>query len=102
MLKPLFVILFACFSYSSYAVDCPAAKVVHLQVEQDKVLVLLENQNWHLVGLFSSVWTEKMYSALLAAQMANNIVVIRYPDGFDCSGYNLQVAPLAVRTFPQY
>ena len=80
------------------AIDCPKAKVLYLQVEVNSILVWLEGQNWHRVGSPADDSAKAMYSALLAAQMASRPVILRYPDGYDCAGYNLVIPAKMVRT----
>jgi len=81
------------------SVDCPAAKVNYLQIEGSVIYVNLEGQNWHLLGQIDTVGTKERYSALLAAQMSGKKVVLRYPDGYDCSAYELTVPAMMVRTY---
>ncbi|RZM72708.1 hypothetical protein [Pseudoalteromonas rubra] len=78
--------------------NCPEAKVQHLQIERDSILVFQEGQNWHLIGPPSDPGVQAMYSALLSAQMAGKKVIIRFPAGYDCKAYNLSVPALMVRT----
>lgn len=80
-------------------VNCPKAKVLHLQPQIGSILVYQEGQNWHNVGNPESAAVQAMYSALLAAQMADKPVIIRYPDGCDCTAYELETAAKMVRTY---
>ena len=80
-------------------VNCPKAKVLNLQPQTNSILVYLEGQNWHKVGNPESTAVQAMYSALLAAQMADKPVIIRYPDGYDCTAYELTTSAIMVRTY---
>jgi hypothetical protein len=79
-------------------VDCPPSRVIYVQVETNAVLALLEGQGWHLIGMHSAAGTPSMYAGLLAAQMADKQVVLRYPAGFDCTAYELGTPAMMVRT----
>jgi len=89
------------YSLSAQAIDCPPAKVVHLQPQKANILVKLEGQDWHKVGSADDPGAKAMYSALLAAQMAGRTVTIRYPDGYDCLAYELSTDAYMVRTHNQ-
>lgn len=79
-------------------VDCPAAKVVHVQVENDAVYVYLEGQNWHLLGTIEHVATKMKLALVLAAQISGKRVMLRYPNGFNCSASEMDTPSLVVRT----
>ena len=81
------------------SVDCPKAKILNLQPQTNAILVKLEGQDWHKVGAPGDPGSMAMCSALLAAQMAGKPVVIRYPDGYQCSEYELSTSALMVRTY---
>ena len=81
-----------------FALDCPDAKIIHVQLENNAVLVLQEGQNWHLVGYYAEAGTREKYAAILAAQMTGKRVIIRYPEGFNCAAYELSTSSLMVRT----
>ena len=83
---------------SAMAIDCPSATVANIQVEGNVIFVFPTGQNWHLVGSLSDMGTKEKYAALLAAQMAGKQVTIRFPDGYNCSAYDLSIPSLMVRT----
>lgn len=85
-------------SPDALAIDCGPARVIHIQIENNGVLVFLEGQSWHLVGLYSQPGTKEKYAALLAAQMADKQVVVRYPDGLDCAAQDFGTPSQMVRT----
>ena len=99
MKNKLIAFILLVFSFQAIALDCNPEKVVLIQVQQDNILVKLENQNWHLLGLHSSPATKAMYSAVLAAQMAEKRVSMRFPGGYDCSAYEVLTAPSMVRVW---
>lgn len=39
-----------------------------------------------------------MYSAMLASQMSEKSITVRYPEGYDCKAYELKTAAEMVRT----
>lgn len=99
MKKLILAIFILVLSKPAFSIDCPSAKVEHLQIEGSVIYVYPEGQNWHLVGNIEAVGTRERYSALLAAQMSGKKVVLRYPDGYDCSQYNLSEPAVMVRTY---
>jgi hypothetical protein len=82
-------------------VDCPATRVANIQVETNAVLVQLEGGNWHLVGYHSQSGTREKYAALLSAQASGFPVVLRYPDGYVCSAYEVVTSTMMVRVLAQ-
>jgi|GEM_PF-2422998 len=100
-MKALFFALF--ISFTPIAVhgseNCPKAKVASIQPQKSTILVLLEGQDWHKVGNTGDPGAEAMYSALLAAQMSGKSVLIRYPDGYDCSAYDTRTDAEMVRIY---
>lgn len=92
--------LVATFALNQYAfaVDCPAAKVVHVQVENDAVYVYLEGQNWHLIGALEHVATKFKMATVLAAQASGRRLMLRYPNGYNCTASEMDTPTLAVRT----
>jgi hypothetical protein len=80
-------------------VNCPKAKVLHLQPQASSILFKQEGQDWHHLGNPESSGVQAMYSALLAAQMAGRPVIVRYPAGYDCSAYELSTPAKMVRTY---
>lgn len=99
MKKLVMLLILTSSSYVFADVNCPKAKVEHLQPQKSSILVRQEGQNWHRLGSPEDAGVKAMYSTLLAAQMAGKPVVIRYPDGFDCSEYELSTPALMVRTY---
>ena len=82
----------------AYAVDCPAAKITHVQAQSSSILVRIEGQNWHRIGAVGGPGVDAMFSAALAAQVAGLDVILRYPDGYDCSAYNTSTDAIMIRT----
>lgn len=98
--KLLIMVVILLLPVSAFAdVNCPKAKVSNLQLQTTSILVYQEGQNWHKVGNPESAAVQAMYSALLAAQMADKPVIIRYPDGYDCMAYELASSAIMVRTY---
>lgn len=95
------LVAFICSTVAYADVNCPKAKVEHVQAQRGSILVYLEGQNWHRVGDVDDPGTQSMYSALLAAQMSGKPVVMRYPDGYDCLAYELTIPASMVRTYNQ-
>lgn len=88
------------FSSNLFAdIECPVTTVRHVQVQNAVILVFPEGQQWHKVGNVGAPGVDQMYSALLAAQMAGKKVALRYPDGYDCSLYDLAISATMVRTY---
>ena len=81
------------------AVDCPASKVVNIQVHPHSILFKLQNQNWHRLGIPGEQGVAEMYSALLAAQMSGKRVVVRYPGEYDCAAYETETDPQMIRIY---
>ncbi|TVZ37419.1 hypothetical protein P886_1760 [Alteromonadaceae bacterium 2753L.S.0a.02] len=101
MIRKIFLLFVIILSVNAHGKDCPPEKIKYVQVERDKVLVFLENQNWHLLGFYNVDGTKEMYSAVLAAHMADKNVSIRYPEGYDCSAYELSIGAHMVRVYPE-
>jgi len=101
MLKKLFITIVIIFlSNSTYAVvNCPVAKIRHIQVQKNSILFRLEGQNWHRLGKPGDPGVDAMYRALLAAQMTDKPVLVRYPDGYVCSASTYNTDAIMVRTF---
>ena len=101
MFKLVFIVLIfsTAINFANATIDCPKAKIVNLQPQTNAILVKLEGQDWHKVGAPDDPGTMAMYSALLAAQMAEKPVVIRYPDGYQCTEYELSTSAVIVRTY---
>jgi hypothetical protein len=99
-MKKYFIVLIIALIYSNSAnaIDCPASNVEHIQIENNGVLVYLKGQNWHLVGMHDAMGTKEKLSVLLSAQMAGKKVTLRYPDGYNCTAYELNTPTLMVRT----
>ncbi|MFK8029149.1 MAG: hypothetical protein AB8G18_02835 [Gammaproteobacteria bacterium] len=91
-------------SFNAQAIDCPAGKVDYLQVQGTGILIRLEGQGWHLLGThFTSTGDENLmlnslYAGALAAQMSERQVVVRYPNGYDCSATDYNTPALMLRT----
>ncbi len=98
-MKFLLPLILMSLSTITIALDCPKAKVEHLQPQTHIILVKQEGQPFRQVGHLDDAGTKAMYSALLAAQMSGKPVIIRYPAGFDCSAYDLSTPATMVRTF---
>ncbi|WP_240311891.1 hypothetical protein [Teredinibacter turnerae] len=102
-IRRMFISILICVGCGSNlaqaSVDCPPSNIKHVQVETDKVLVLPEGQAWHLIGFISQPGTKEMLSVVLAAQLADRKVVVRYPDGYDCTNYDLSTPALMVRLY---
>ena len=81
------------------AIDCPKIIIEHIQIEGEVIYVFYKGQNWHLLGNVNTAGTRERYSALLAAQMSGKNVQLRYPDGYNCVGYDLSIPAVMVRTF---
>ncbi len=86
-------------NFSVADVDCPAAKISNIQVQKTVIYVYPEGQQWHMVGNIDGPGVKEMYSALLAAQISGKKVILRYPDGYDCSAYDLTIPANMVRTY---
>ena len=78
-------------------IDCPVAKVDSIQIEGANIYAYPEGQHWHLVGHLETIGTKERYSAILAAQIAGKKIILRYPDGYDCSLYELSTPAVMVR-----
>jgi hypothetical protein len=99
MKKVCFILFFVWSNLSIASVDCPKTKVENIQIEGEVILVNYKDQSWHLLGNINTVGTKERYSALLAAQMSGKSVQLRYPDGYNCVGYDLSIPAIMVRTF---
>jgi|GEM_PF-1683360 len=103
MIKPLFCLLIGIISLSSFAArtDCPAARVLLIQIEGQKVLYAQEGASWRALGyLNKNDGTKERYSALLASQVTGNKVMVGYPvDNYDCSVVDYGTSAHIVRTY---
>ena len=96
--KLLALVVCLASAHSTFAIDCPAAKVLSVQVENNAIVILLEGQNWHLLGFNEHVATKMKLATVLAAQSSGKRVMLRYPDGYNCTAYELDTPTMAVRT----
>ncbi|MFK7889000.1 MAG: hypothetical protein AB8G16_19250 [Gammaproteobacteria bacterium] len=91
-------------SFNAQAIDCPAGKVEYLQVQTSGILIRVEGQGWHLLGRHVTTTGEEnfvlnpLYAGALAAQMSERQVVVRYPNGYDCSATDYHTPALMLRT----
>jgi hypothetical protein len=93
----LIAISFSCVTFAR--VDCPAAKILNIQIEGTTILYLQEGSNWHRLGLLNEEGTKERYAALLASQASGRKVVVGYArDTYDCSALNYGESALLVRT----
>ena len=98
MMKKIIALSSIAFSINAYSVvNCPAAKLVHIQAQTNAILYQQEGQPFHRLGKPGGPGVSEMYSALLSAQASGKTVTIRYPDGYDCS---VATNALMVRTNP--
>ena len=103
MLKKAFILItIMILSISMYAVvNCPAAQIEHIQVEQTSILFKQKGQQWHRLGFANVPSVDAMFKAMLAAQMTEKKVIVRFPDGFNCFAFDIKTDPLMVRTLNQ-
>ena len=101
MMKKVIALSSIVFSINAYShTDCPIAKITHIQVQQNVILINVEGQNWHRLGSVGGPGVSEMYSAVLSAHASDKRVLARYPDGYDCSAYNTNINAIAVRIYP--
>ncbi|TMP33955.1 hypothetical protein [Pseudoalteromonas rubra] len=83
--------------------DCPAAKVLSIQIEGQKVMYQQEGASWRTLGFLNKDdGTKERYSALLTAQATGKKVMIGYSvDNYDCSAANYGTAAHVLRTYNQ-
>ncbi|ACA85764.1 hypothetical protein [Shewanella woodyi] len=96
-------LLFLAFLLSSSAfarTDCPAAKVLHIQIEGSVILYMQEGSSWRRLGNLDEVGTAERYSALLAAQIAGLKVMVGYrSSSYNCAVTNYSEPAYIVRTY---
>jgi hypothetical protein len=99
-LKVVTALIAASFSCASYArVDCPAAKVLNIQIEGTTILYMQEGAPWRKLGLISEEGTKERYSALLFSQATSKKVIVGYvSDTYNCAVQNYSESALLVRT----
>ncbi len=98
-MRYIFSVLALFISLNSYGIDCPAAKITQIQPQVGSILFYAEGQNWHRLGATDGRGVPEMYSALLAAMMSDKRVIVRYPDGYDCTTYNTTIDAQMVRVY---
>jgi len=103
-MKKLFsAVLLLLIAVPAYAgrTDCPASKILNIQIEGKKILYVQEGASWRSLGYVGrGDGTEERYSALLAAQATGFKVMVGYPvDDFDCSKTNYVTNASIVRTY---
>ncbi|MCO7191407.1 MULTISPECIES: hypothetical protein [unclassified Pseudoalteromonas] len=83
--------------------DCPAAKVLNIQIEGQKVMYQQEGASWRTLGFLNKDdGTKERYSALLTAQATGKKVVIGYSvDNYDCSAANYMTEAHMIRIYNQ-
>jgi hypothetical protein len=99
-LKVAISLLIVSLSCASHArVDCPAAKIISIQIEATTILFLQEGADWRKLGLISEEGTKERYAALLASQAAGRKVIVAYArDTYDCLAQNYSESALLIRT----
>jgi len=71
------VLLVLC--YHVFAIDCPSAKIKHIQPESNgKILILMEGYSWRNVGHVDSLGVREMYSLILMAYSMGKKISMRY------------------------
>ncbi|MCH2160093.1 MAG: hypothetical protein MK096_15090 [Oleiphilaceae bacterium] len=102
MIRKLFIsIMIALTSSDALAsVDC-TSKVKHIQVVDDgRVLIYLEGQNWSLLAANIEESIAKTWLSLaLAAQASQRQITIRYPEGYNCDAWETNTPATMVRTY---
>jgi len=99
-MKTLLCIFLSLYTLSCNALDCPPKEVDQVQSEASgNLLVRLKDQNWHSLGNASSPGVREMFSIILSAQAQGKLVVIRYPDGYDCNAYDIATPAQMVRLY---
>lgn len=78
------------------SIDCPVGLVEYVQPQKSSILYR-QNGTWRRLGAPDGPGVDEMYAALLAAMMADREVVVRYPDGFDCTATDYGTDALMVR-----
>lgn len=93
MKKILFFVMSFVFSSTAYAVDCGPLKVTAIQAQKADVLIQVKDDNgtrWRSLGSHSEPSTPSFQSVAQQAMAMGNSVVLRFPDGYDCTqtGYD--------------
>lgn len=92
------IALFASPAFAS--VDCGPAEVKAIQSQNSGILIRISIsglESWKSLGLHTSDYT-KSFQALAQQALATNLyVVLRYPDGYDCTATDYGTAPMMIR-----
>lgn len=100
MIHNILIVFFLAISTQAFArVDCPIAKVEHVQIEHDYAHIKLEGQPWRHIGKISDIGTKERISLLMTAQVANRNVLIAYPDGYDCNKSTFEASMIVARLY---
>jgi hypothetical protein len=99
MINKLAIIPLVLYSFNAFSVDCPKAKIEHIQPEVGHIVYKQIGYEWRKLGQADSDAVKAMYSALLSAQMAGKSVMVRYPEGYNCNVYELSTPASVVRTY---
>lgn len=91
----------ALFASSAFAsVDCGPAEVIAIQSQNSDVLIRVSiagAESWKSLGLHTSNYT-KSFQAIAQQALASNLnIVLRYPDGYDCTATDYGTAPMMIR-----
>ncbi|MFL0803837.1 MAG: hypothetical protein K6L81_08965 [Agarilytica sp.] len=100
MIKKLFTLVALLSSTYTFAyVDCPKAKVKHIQPDVGWVYIQLEGQDWQRLGDYDEKSLSSKVSIALSAFASGKEVMLRFPDGHnsECTSFNNTVNAWAIR-----
>jgi hypothetical protein len=92
-------LLLSITSVASARTDCPAARVVNIQIEYNYVHYQQEGAPWRHLGVLTNPGVRERLAALLAAQMAGKAVLVAYEGSqYNCALGDYSTPAIIVRT----